>query len=115
MTTLGTASDGKERGLIDPRCDPIPSRRCPNGSQAAVRVDDGAGRFWDNREIGTDGRALPKVEDYLPRFNGYSAGKWEGDTLVVTTVGLDDRQWVDAFGYPVSEKAVLEERYSRPT
>jgi hypothetical protein len=64
--------------------------------------------FWDNREIWTDGRALPKVEDYLPRFNGYSAGKWEGDTLVVTTVGLDDRQWVDAFGYPVSEKAVLE-------
>ena len=47
--------------------------------------------FWDNREIWTDGRALPKVEDYLPRFNGYSVGKWEGDTLVVTTVGLDDR------------------------
>ena len=44
--------------------------------------------FWDNREIWTDGRALPKVEDYLPRFNGYSVGKWEGDTLVVTTVGL---------------------------
>ena len=71
--------------------------------------------FWDNREIWTDGRALPKVEDYLPRFNGYSVGKWEGDTLVVTTVGLDDRQWVDGFGYPVSEKAVLEERYSRPS
>jgi len=71
--------------------------------------------FWDNREIWTDGRALPKVEDYLPRFNGYSAGKWEGDTLVVTTVGLDDRQWVDAFGFPVSDKAVLEERYSRPS
>ena len=71
--------------------------------------------FWDNREIWTDGRGLPKVDDYLPRFNGYSAGKWEGDTLVVTTVGLDDRQWVDAFGYPVSDKAVLEERYSRPS
>ena len=71
--------------------------------------------FWDNREIWTDGRSLPKVDDYLPRFNGYSVGKWEGDTLVVTTVGLDDRQWVDAFGYPVSDKAVLEERYSRPT
>ena len=71
--------------------------------------------FWDNREIWTDARGLPKVEDYLPRFNGYSVGKWEGDTLVVTTVGLDDRQWVDAYGYPVSDKAVLEERYSRPT
>jgi hypothetical protein len=71
--------------------------------------------FWDNREIWTDGRSLPRVEDYLPRFNGYSVGKWEGDTLVVTTVGFDDRQWLDGFGYPVSDKAVLEERYSRPS
>ena len=71
--------------------------------------------FWDHREIWLDGRPLPKVDDYIARFNGYSVGKWEGDTLVVTTVGLDDRQWVDAFGYPISEKAVLEERYSRPS
>jgi hypothetical protein len=70
---------------------------------------------WDHREIWTDGRQLPNVDDYLPRFNGYSAGKWEGDTLVVTTVGLDDRQWVDAFGYPISDKAVLEERWTRPS
>jgi hypothetical protein len=70
---------------------------------------------WDNREIWTDGRALPNVDDYLPRFNGYSVGKWEGDTLVVTTVGLDDRQWLDMFGYPISEKAVLEERWTRPS
>jgi len=55
------------------------------------------------------------VDDHLPRFNGYSVGKWEGDTLVVTTVGFDDREWVDAYGFPVSEKALLEERYSRPT
>ena len=55
------------------------------------------------------------MEDCLPRFNGYSVVKWEGDTLVVTTVGFNDRQWVDSFGYPVSEKAVLEERYSRPS
>ena len=60
---------------------------------------------WDNREIWLDGRKLPKVEDYLPRFNGYSVGKWEGDTLVVTTNGLDDRQWLDQYGFPVSEKA----------
>jgi len=71
--------------------------------------------FWDNREIWTDGRELPNVDDYLPRFNGYSVGKWEGDTLVVTTVGFDDRAWVDAFGYPISDKAVLEERYTRPS
>jgi hypothetical protein len=70
---------------------------------------------WDNREIWTDGRSLPKVDDYLPRYNGYSLGKWEGDTLVVTSTGFDDRQWVDQFGYPISDKAVLEERWTHPS
>src|SRR2546423_919816 len=70
---------------------------------------------WDHREVWLDGRPLAKVEEYLPRWNGYSVGKWEGDTLVVTTVGLDDRQWLDAFGFPLSDQAVLEERYSRPS
>ena len=55
------------------------------------------------------------MDDYLPGFNGFSVGHWEGDTLVVSTNGFDDRQWVDAFGFPLSSKAVLEERYTRPT
>ena len=70
---------------------------------------------WDTRQIWLDGRKLPKVEDYLPRYNGYSTSKWEGDTLVVTTTGFDDRQWVDQYGYPISDKMVLEERYKRPS
>jgi hypothetical protein len=70
---------------------------------------------WDFRDIWIDGRDSPKVEDYLPRFNGYSVGRWEGDTLVVTSVGFDDRQWLDQFGYPISEQAVLEERWDRPS
>jgi hypothetical protein len=70
---------------------------------------------WDNREIWLDGRKTPKVDDYLPRFNGYSTGRWEGDTLVVTSTGFDDRQWLDQYGFPMSEKAVLEERWDRPS
>src|SRR5207248_3201807 len=58
---------------------------------------------WDHREIWMDGRAMPKVDEYLPRWNGYSVGRWDGDTLIVTSTGFDDRQWVDHFGYPVSE------------
>ena len=69
---------------------------------------------WDNREIWMDGRKLPKVDDYLPRFNGYSTARWEGDTLVVTSTGFDDRQWLDQYGFPMSEKTVLEERWDRP-
>ncbi len=106
------------------RCDPLGLMRLVafSGGNAAMQIvqvkDLVVQKFewtWDNREIWIDGRPLPKVEDYLPRYNGYSVGHWEGDTLVVTTVGLDDRQWVDAFGYPISEKAVLEERYKRPS
>jgi hypothetical protein len=68
---------------------------------------------WDHREIWLDGRSLPDVDAYLPRWNGYSVGRWEGNTLVVTSVGLDDRQWLDHFGYPISDKARVEERWTR--
>ncbi len=68
---------------------------------------------WDFREVWLDGRSLPKVDEYLPRWNGYSAGKWEGDILVVNTVGLDERQWLDHFGYPTSDQASVEERWHR--
>ena len=70
---------------------------------------------WDNREIWLDGRRIPNIDDYLPRYNGYSTARWDGDTLVVTSTGFDDRQWLDQYGYPVSEKALLEERWDRPS
>ena len=106
------------------RCEPLGLARLItfSGGGATMEMVQTAGRIlqlfewtWDFRDIWLDGRASPKVEDYLPRFNGYSTGRWEGDTLVVTSVGFDDRQWLDQFGYPVSEQAVLEERWSRPS
>jgi len=33
----------------------------------------------------------------------------------ITTTGFDDRQWVDQFGFPISDKMVLEERWDRPS
>jgi hypothetical protein len=68
---------------------------------------------WDHREIWLDGRELPNVDAYLPRWTGYSVGRWEVNTLVVTTVGLDDRQWLDHFGYPISDRARVDERWTR--
>jgi hypothetical protein len=68
------------------------------------------------REIWMDGRPVPSGEnlDNLgPAWYGHSVGRWEGDTLVVTTVGMDDRAWVDLFGYPKSADARVEERYKR--
>ena len=63
------------------------------------------------RQIFTDGRALPK--DPLPTPNGYSAGKWEGDTLVVQTIGMSDGQWLDRSGSPLTESAKITERFRR--
>lgn len=63
------------------------------------------------RQIYTDGRPLPK--DPQPTWMGYSVGRWEGDTLVVETIGLNDRGWLDAFGHPRSEQMHMTERYHR--
>ena len=64
------------------------------------------------RQIFTDGRPLPV--DPQPSFNGYSSGKWEGDTLVVQTIGLRDDLWLDLKGNPMTEAAKLTERFRRP-
>jgi hypothetical protein len=63
------------------------------------------------RTIWADGRPLPKDPD--PSFLGYAAGKWEGDTFVVDTIGMNDKPWVDSYGNPRSEQMHLTERYRR--
>ena len=63
------------------------------------------------RQIHTDGRSLPK--DPQPSWMGYSVGKWEGDTLVVETNGLNEEGWLDIFGHPRSEAMRITERYRR--
>ena len=68
------------------------------------------------REIWMDGRALPSgenLDNIGPAWFGHSVGQWEGDTLVVNTVGLDERAWLDLFGNPKSFEARVEERYRR--
>ena len=68
------------------------------------------------REIWLDGRELPSGEnlDNLgTSWFGMSVGKWEGDTLVVNTVGQSDKTWLDIHGFPHSNDMRLEERYRR--
>jgi hypothetical protein len=43
------------------------------------------------RRIYMDGRGHPPAEDLLPGWQGHSIGHWEGDTLVVDTIGLNGR------------------------
>ena len=64
-----------------------------------------------HRQIYMDGRKLPT--DPQPSWLGYSVGKWEGDTLVVDTIGFNDKAWLDVLGHPRSEAMHLTERYHR--
>jgi hypothetical protein len=63
------------------------------------------------RQIFTDGRKFPN--DPSPTWLGYSVGKWEGDTLVVDTIGFNDLSWLDARGHGHSEDMRVEERFHR--
>jgi hypothetical protein len=63
------------------------------------------------RQIFTDGRGLP--EDPNPTWMGYSVGHWDGDTLVVTTAGYNDRTTLDLAGHPHTEALRVTERYRR--
>jgi hypothetical protein len=62
------------------------------------------------RRIYTDGRQHPKGDDLFPTYTGHSIGHWEGDTLVVDTVGLRDDMIVDRTGLTLSAQAHLVER-----
>ena len=67
----------------------------------------------DWREIWLDGRTLPEGNALYPKWNGFSVGRFEGDTLVVESAGFDARSWLDKLGYPHSESLRVEERYRR--
>jgi hypothetical protein len=65
------------------------------------------------RQIFLDGRPLPK--DPFPSFKGYSVGHWDGDALVVETIGYKDGLWLDLQGDPLTSSGRTIERIRRPT
>lgn len=65
------------------------------------------------RQIFTDGRPLPR--NAQPTWMGYSIGRWEGDTLVVETIGQNGKTWLDMRGLPGTESLRVVERFTRPT
>ena len=112
------ANAGKA-GYDDPtfHCDPPGMPRIVLG-QAPFEMIQIPGRilihyedFHTRRQIWTDGRSLPKDPD--PTWYGYSVGKWEGDTLVVETIGYNDKSWLDGNGHMHSDEMRIVERYRR--
>jgi hypothetical protein len=73
---------------------------------------------WEHRVrfLWTDGRALPSgenLENLGPAWYGHSVANWNGNTLVVSTVGLEERAWLDNAGNPKSFHARIEETWRR--
>ncbi len=80
--------------------------------QRVFIMSGGANRNW--RLIYLDGRALPSADEGVATYYGNSVGKWEGDTLVATSVGYNERFWFSNGGLPHTEFLKLTEKLSRP-
>jgi len=77
-----------------------------------IIIFEGGGHVW--REIHMDGREHPPMEDLNPTYFGHSVGHWEGDTLVVDTVGYNEKTWIDFNGHPKTGQLHTVEYFSRP-
>jgi hypothetical protein len=78
-------------------------------SDRVLFVFEGGSHFW--RPVFTDGRQHSK--DPNPSYLGESIGRWDGDTLVVDTIGFNDRTWLDQDGHPHTEALHTVERFTR--
>ena len=63
------------------------------------------------RIIYMDGR--PHPDNLAPSYYGHSIGRWEGDALVVDTIGFNERFWMDREGMPHTEQLHFVERFTR--
>lgn len=72
----------------------------------------GGNRNW--RIIHTDGRPPVPASEAVAGYYGTSVGRWEGDTLVVDSVGFNEKFWMTGGGLPHTEALHLIERFSRP-
>ena len=96
-------------GVMQMTSHPYPKKIIQTPSEVVI-IYEGSGTTV--REVFMDGRGLP--EDPEPWWNGYSVGRWEGDTLVVETTGFMDDGWLDVRGSPLTSAGRLIERFRRP-
>jgi len=102
----------------DPEANCLPTG-IPRGSPYPWRVAQTPGIYFivfegnihSWRQIFMDGRKHPADPD--PAWYGHSVGHWEGKTLVVDTVGFNDKFWFDYKGHPHTEKLHTIERFTR--
>jgi len=77
-----------------------------------LMIFEGATHIW--REIFMDGRPHPTGDALNPTYLGHSVGHYEGDALVVDSVGFNEATWLDYFGHPHTDQMHVVERFTRP-
>jgi hypothetical protein len=92
-----------------PRRDPYPSKIIQQPNLVVILFE---GNLHSFRQIFLDRKEHPK--DLNPSWWGDSISHWEGDQLVVDTVGFNGKTWLDLAGHPTSDQLHVVERYSRP-
>ena len=112
----------RQQHEIEPygRCKPTGAYRnivVPYGTDIVQAIDEQkiyifhTGGSHSFRTIYMDGR--PHPQDMDPSYGGHSVGHWEGDTLVIDTVGFNERGWIDAYGLPNTTKLHVTEKITR--
>jgi hypothetical protein len=97
-------------GLMQMTSHPYP-RKIIQTPKEVVFIYEGSGTTV--REVLLDGWA--PVKDADPWWNGYSVGRWEGDTLVIETTNFMDDGWLDVRGSPLTSAGKITERIRRPS
>ncbi len=135
MTAWGEAQFKAAKPNIGPRGVPIsqsndPVTKCFSSRRSTNLRDAGRRALWKPRRFpaGSSSCSLNTINfpcakssrmdghipsDSIPSWMGDSIGKWEGDTLVVDTVGFNDKSWLDGEGHPHSDQLHLVERIRR--
>jgi hypothetical protein len=99
-------------GIMQLDSHPFPRKIIQTPSEVLI-IYEGSGTTV--REIFTDGRPLPAKQDVEPWWNGYSVGHWDGDALVIETIGFMDDGWLDVRGSPLTSEGKITERFRRTT
>jgi len=109
-----------ERDAPHSRCKPSPGPRQVGTAYGFEIVESrelqrvfifDIGGPYSFRIIYMDGHRHPENLD--PTYTGHSIGHWDGDALVVDTVGFNDGSWIEAEGFPHTEQLHLVERFTR--
>jgi hypothetical protein len=79
--------------------------------QRIIRIFEEIGHMW--QVIYMDGRPHPPEVHDIPTWLGHSIGRWEGDTLVVDTIGFNEGHWLSRLGDPRTSQLHTIERFTR--